>query len=86
MYVHLYFIYIFIKGNVGKGGPLSSTQVIVLEIISVPDAPSLSMPREVLVYGLEDTMGVIGVDCCNWTTQSFGESIYNMSMTSIQVC
>jgi hypothetical protein len=71
-------------GNIGKGGPLSSSQKIVLEVINVPDKPSLSMLRTVL-YSLEDTVGVIGVDCCNWTSQSFGKSIYNISMISIQV-
>lgn len=71
-------------GNIGKGGPFSSSQKIVLEVINVPDKPALRMPRTVL-YSLEDTVGVIGVDCCNWTVQSFGKSIYNVSMISIQV-
>jgi hypothetical protein len=44
----------------------------------------IGMPRTVL-YSLEDTVGVIGVDCCNWTIQSFGKSIHNISMTSVQV-
>ncbi|KAJ1434348.1 hypothetical protein B484DRAFT_417484, partial [Ochromonadaceae sp. CCMP2298] len=68
-------------GNLG-GGQRTLSRQILLDIGSVEDAPVIILPGT--MQTVEDTVGVIGADCCNWTSPS-SPSIYNISLTSVQI-
>ena len=86
--VDLFTITINDLGNIGTGGPLSLTRHMLIEVECVEDPPMLLLPPlEAMLDTVEDTVGVIGSDCCNWLDSSsdYGSSVVNISATSIQI-
>lgn len=77
-------IYINDLGNIGVDGPKDLTRKIIMDVKSVDDAPKITAPGKMLSV-VEDMVGVIGSDCCDWVTESYGDSIMNMSTMSIQI-
>jgi len=75
-------------GNIGTGGPLSLTRHMLIEVECIEDPPLLLLlpPLTTMLDTVEDTVGVIGSDCCNWLDNlDYGSSVMNISATSIQI-
>ena len=76
-------------GNIGAGGAFNLTRQILLDVEAVEDSPVLSLPNQQgMLRTVEDTVGVIGVDCCDWVAEdsaAFDNAIRNISLASIQI-
>jgi hypothetical protein len=78
-------LYVNDLGNTGVGGPLEHARLVTIVVHPVADAPELVVPLPVDGYleVLEDTAGIIGADCCNWTKE--GGGVVRISESSIQI-
>jgi hypothetical protein len=74
-------------GNIGTGGPRTLTRSIILDVRSVPDGPVIKLPQQLTaVETVEDTVGVIGSDCCGWVNgDSYGLSVINITAASVSI-
>ena len=78
-------IYINDLGNIGVDGPKDLTRYILIDVEAVADVPLITTPEYDTLTTVEDTIGIIGSDCCNWTYLNYGKNVYNISEASMQI-